>query len=67
MVHHNVKYRLNNIAAVKEWCKGRDKIEYDVLEDKEFRKALLRKIMINLGVTKPKGQEYINLVLGDPE
>ena len=33
----------------------------------EYRKALLRKIMINIGVTREKGREYISIALGDEE
>lgn len=61
--HHLVRARLANIAAVRDWVSGRSEDEYTP----EFRKALLRKTMINLGVTRMKAREYIMLVLGDEE
>jgi len=45
--HWTVQTRLDNIASVREWCEGKSERELTP----EFRKALLRKIMVNLGVT----------------
>ena len=63
MVHHTIKDRLSNIASIKEWINGK------VAEDftPQYRKALLRKVQINMGVTREKGREYIALVLGDED
>jgi len=63
VVHHTIKDRLSNIASIKEWIKGK------VAEDftPQYRKALLRKVQINMGVTREKGREYIALVLGDED
>ncbi len=62
-VHHTVRLRLNNIALVRDWVSDKTKEELTPI----YRKALLRKIMINVGVTKTKAQEYIDLVLGEEE
>jgi len=62
MIHYTIRARLNNLAAIREWIKDKTKEE---LKDLEFRRALVRKCMINIGVTKRKAWEYITLVLGD--
>ena len=61
MVHHTIKSRLENIAAVREWVKGRDEFDH------KGRAALRRKVMINIGCTRMKAEEYISLVLGDDD
>ena len=64
LVHYTIRARMNNLAAIREWIKDKTKEE---MKDLEFRRALVRKAMINIGVTKRKAWEYITLVLGDPE
>ena len=62
MVHYTVRARMNNLAMIREWIEGKSKED---LKDLEYRRALVRKAMINIGVTKRKAWEYITLVLGD--
>jgi len=62
MVHYTIRARMNNLATIREWIEGRPK---DELKSLEYRRSLVRKCMINLGVTKRKAWEYITLVLGD--
>jgi len=62
MVHYTIRARMNNLATIREWIKEKTKEE---LASPEYRESLLRKVMINIGVTKRKAWEYINLVLGD--
>ena len=62
MVHYTIRARMNNLATIREWIKDKTKEE---LKDLEYRRALVRKTMINIGVTKRKAWEYITLVLGD--
>jgi len=64
MVHYTIRARLNNLAAIREWIKDKSKEE---LKSLEYRRSLVRKTMINIGVTKRKAWEYIILVLGDEE
>ena len=61
MVHHTIKSRLANIAAVREWVGDRKEF------NKEGRTALLRKVMLNIGGTRLKALEYLILVLGEDE
>lgn len=55
---------MTNLAAIREWVKDRTKEEQ---ADLVFRRALVRKVMINIGVTKRKAWEYVELVLGEEE
>jgi len=64
MVHYTIRARMNNLATIREWIKDKTPEE---LKDLKFRRSLVRKCMINIGVTKRKAWEYITLVLGDPE
>ena len=62
MVHYTIRARMNNLATIREWIEGKSKED---LKDLEYRRALVRKAMINIGVTKRKAWEYITLVLGE--
>jgi len=53
---------MTNLAMIREWIKDKTKEE---LKSLEYRRSLVRKCMINIGVTKRKAWEYITLVLGD--
>ena len=61
-LHHTVRMRLNNIRAIREWIDGKTDKE---LKEIAYQKALLRKIQLQLGVTKRKAMEYLELVLDD--
>jgi len=53
---------MNNLATIREWTKDKTKEETSKLE---YRRSLVRKVMINIGVTKRKAWEYVILVLGE--
>jgi len=62
MVHYTIRARMNNLAIIREWIKDKTKEE---LKSLKYRRSLVRKCMVNIGVTKRKAWEYITLVLGD--
>ena len=65
-VHHFVRLRQNNLASIREWVRDPEYLK-QLNDDPKVRKGLLRKVMINMGVTKKKALEYIDLVLGEEE
>jgi len=59
---------MTNLATIREWIKDKTKEERQKMKPEEFlkyKRALVRKTMINIGVTKRKAWEYITLILGD--
>jgi len=58
--HWTIELREKNIRQVREWCDGKN-------PSPAFRKALMKKIMAQMFVTREKAREYISQALGDEE
>jgi len=61
-LHHTIRMRLDNIRSVKVWIEGRSPEE---LRSKTYQKAILRKIQLQLGVTRRKALEYMRLAFSE--
>jgi len=53
--------RMSNIKKIENWVEGKKPKDLTP----EYRKALLRLVMKELGVTRTKAQEYISFVLAE--
>jgi len=58
--HWTVELRERNIRQVKKWCEGKTATP-------QFRKAMMKKIMTQMFVTRDKAREYLSQSLGDEE
>lgn len=60
MVHHTQKARLRNLEIIGKWITSIPPGSGEIDKD-----SLARKIMLVLGASRQKADEYIELVLGE--